>query len=112
MSEVNIHQIAARNKELKADIALGDAVMRLYKNPDFQLVIQEGFFLHEAARYAQASGDPALNAVQRQDALNIAQASGHLKRFLSVLIQKANQADYDLKQGEATIDEMRSEGAE
>lgn len=53
----------------------------------------DNFCLKECARYVQASGDPALNAESRQDALNIAQAAGHLKRYLSVVIQMGNHAE-------------------
>lgn len=111
MSEVmqKIREAEQHIAECKEVAAFGDAIMRLQSNADFRLVINEGFMLHEAARYAQASGDPALSAVQRQDALNIAQASGHLKRFLSINIQKSNEADTSRAQHEQMLDDLRAE---
>ena len=111
MSEVmqKIRETEEHIKGCKEIAEFGDAILRLNSNPDFRLVIEQGYMLHEAARYVQASGDPSLTAVQRQDALNMAQASGHLKRFLSVNIQKANEADSSIAQSQAYLDELRAE---
>ena len=111
MSEVmnQIKESEERIEQLKKIAEFADAVMRLQQNPDFRLVINEGFMLHHAARYAQESGDPALSAVQRQDALNMAQASGHLKRFLSISVVMGNDADNDIQNTKQLIEELRAE---
>lgn len=88
---------------------MADAAVRLYSNPDFKSLILNGFCLVEAARYAQESGDPMLTADQRADALNMAQASGHLKRFLSLTVVMGNTATRDIRQAEAALVEARSE---
>lgn len=85
------------------------AVLRLTNNPDFKKIINDGFCLKECARYVQASTDPALNSEQRADALAIAQSSGHLKRFLSVVIQMGNQAERLLPELDEAIVEARQE---
>lgn len=111
MSEVmqNIQALEQYIEGQKEVASFADAVMRLQSNPDFKLVINDGFMLHQAARYAQESGDPALSAVQRQDALNLAQASGHLKRFLSVAVVMGNDADQSILNAQQQLNELRAE---
>lgn len=111
MSEVT-HQI----KQLEEFIAgqktmtkMADAAIRLNDNADFRELIVNGFCLTEAARYSQESGDPMLTKDQRQDALNMAQASGHLKRFMSITIVMGNDADRAIRDAEAQLIELRSE---
>lgn len=111
MSEVNteIQELQQYIKEQKTLADAADAAVRLFDNPDFKFLILDGFCLHEAARYVQEAGDPALTPVQRQDALNIAQASGHLKRFLSVTVQMGNTASRQIREAEAAIEQARAE---
>lgn len=111
MSEVmqKIREMETHIEQQKEISAFADAVMRLQDNPDFRLVINEGFMLHQAARYAQESGDPALQPHQRQDALNMAQASGHLKRFLSVSVVMGNMADDSIVSAQQELAELRAE---
>ncbi len=111
MSEIS-HQIAQLEKELvgnKEHVELRDAALRLHENRDFRKVILDNFMLIEAARYVQTSGDPAMNPQQRADALAIAQASGHLKRYLSILIQIGNQSANAIPQVNQALDELRAE---
>lgn len=89
-----------------------DTIQRLSKNADFRKVILEDFFVTECARYARESGDPALPPEARADALAIAQAAGHLKRFLNVQIQLGNQADASMASIEEALAEERAAGEE
>jgi len=112
MSEVS--QPTALERQLIDDRSLinrRQMALRLATNYDFRTLILEGFCLSEAARYVQASSDPALSAESRQDALNLAQASGHLKRFLSVVVQAGAVAERNMPDLEAHLAEERSEGA-
>lgn len=86
--------------------------LRLATNPDFRKLILEGFCQVEAASYVQSSGDPALDDRSRADALAIAQASGHFKRWMQVQIAMGYQASITIKDCEDAIDAMRLEGAE
>lgn len=111
MSEVN-QRIAELETEIKNQQSVVDAAdyaVALHKNHAFRKLILEGFCLHEAARYAQESGDPMLTPTQRQDALNMAQASGHLKRFLSVTIQMGNMADNTIAGCKSELESLRAE---
>lgn len=102
-------------KDSKALVVRRDTILRLSKNADFRKVILDDFFVEECARYARESGDPALSDVQRADALAIAQAAGHLKRYLNIQIQLGNQAEGQLTAIEGAIEEERlleQDGAE
>lgn len=94
-------------KDEKALIERRDTILRLSKNADFRKVILEAFFVEECARYARESGDPALPQQVRDDALAMAQAAGHLKRFLNVQITMGNQAERKLPEIEQAIEEER-----
>ena len=88
------------------------AALRLFDNADFKSVILNEFMVQECARYAQTSGDPNIDAVGRADALAIAQSAGHLKRYLSVVVQMGNHAENEIVNLEQAIDEARAEEAE
>lgn len=94
-------------KDSKALVKRRDTIIQLSKNADFRKVILEDFFVEECARYARESGDPALTPEQRADALNVAQAAGHLKRYLNIQIQLGNQAEGQLTAIEGAIEEER-----
>lgn len=87
MAEVNMSRVEMFERQKagsKKAIEMLEAIQRLYQNDDFRKVIVEGFCLHEAARYAKESGDPALSEKAREDSLLLAQAAGHLERYLEV----------------------------
>lgn len=114
MSEVE-RQLQALDIQLEASkvhIALRDAVLRLQKNRDFVKVINEQFLVQECARYVHCSADPALSLESRADALAIAQAAGHLKRFLSVMVTMGNHAESQIPDIEREKDDIRSQEAE
>lgn len=96
MSDVEVAQLENQKQGMEHTIRMRDAAERLQKTADWKLVIGQGFCLHEAARYAQESGDPALSATNRADSLALAQASGHLLRFLNAVRNIGNKAEYDM----------------
>lgn len=96
--------------EVQKTAEYGAMVTKLLENHEFRKVILEGFCLHEAARYVQTSADPAIPETQRADALAMAQASGHLKRFLAISQRLADQASNDVVAIQQAIVESRQEG--
>ena len=98
----NAKQLAARR----------EMALKLSDNREFKQLILKDFCIEECARYAQASADPALTAEQRADALALAQAAGHLRRFLSVVVQMGVTAMNEIPQIEVAIEELRQEEAE
>lgn len=107
MSEVNaLEQQLSDAKQLVAE---AEAAERLAKNKDFDALILKKFCVEECARYAQASADPSLGANERADALALAQASGHLKRFLHVIVQMGRAAGAQIDEIEEAIVEAQAE---
>ena len=107
MSEVL--NLQKQRDDAKEMIEQAETALRLFNNPDFKKLILNEFCINECARYAQSSADPALNESQRADCLAIAQAAGHLRRFLSVKIQMGNQADRQMFDLDQAILEAQSE---
>lgn len=118
MSEVNdntplrltqVEQLENQKEDLKIMSNRRKMALRLAQNVDFRTLVLEGFCRDEAARYVQASADPMLSAEQRTDALNMAQASGHLKRFMSLCIQMGAHAEQTMIDIDEALDEARAE---
>lgn len=97
-------------KDAKELVARRDKALQLGQNHLFRELILEDFMVKEAARLVAQSADPALDPVQRADALNMAQAAGHLKRYLSMMIVMGNTAANSMGQIEEMLVEVRSEG--
>ena len=110
MSEVS--NLERQLADVKDDIANREIALNLYRNPDFKKLILDGFCTTECARYAQLSADPALAPNERADALALAQAAGHLRRYLSVIVQKGNMGENQQDAIEAAIQEARAESEE
>lgn len=109
MSEV-ISGLESQLSDAKAIAELGNIAIRLNGNADFRRLILEEFCTKECARYAQLSGDLALPEEERAHALGMAQAAGHLRRFLSLKVQFANMADRDIQELNLALDEERARG--
>ena len=94
MSEVTTPLIDLESQQAQGEhwIRMAEHVDRLRQNPDFQKLILEEFGVHEAARYIAFSGDMKQPTDARADALAMAQAPGHLMRFLVITKQKAHMA--------------------
>lgn len=107
-----IENIQAQIEDLKEVQKRRDLALRLEKNADFKELILDGFCEKECARFARNSGDPGISPENRADSLAMAQAAGHLRRYLSVIVRMGNQAESEIKQAEETIDEIRREGTE
>lgn len=108
MSEVT--GLEKQLSDAKVFVENREVAQRLYRNADFKKLILDGFCLKDCARYAQESQDPALTAAQQADALNIAQAAGHLRRYLAIQIQLGNHAEGQIQSIEEALVEVRSEG--
>ncbi len=94
MSEV--FQLEQQLNKAKLLVEQRDAALRLSKNREFKKLILEGFCRDDCARFAQMSADPALNKDQRADALSMAQAGGHVRRFLSTMVLMGNTAEQEM----------------
>lgn len=109
---ITVQQLEAQLADAKKLIERREMAQRLFTNRDFKRLIVDEFMGTECARYAQESGDPALDANGRADALALAQAAGHLKRFLSVVIQMSSAAERNIADIEQVLEEVRAEEAQ
>ncbi len=104
----DIKRLEQHQVDNKAAIERRDIAIRLAENHDFRKLILDYFMKEECARYVHSSADPALNPESRADALAIAQAAGHLKRFLQVTIAMGNNAEGQMGDIEDALTELRS----
>ena len=95
-------------KDAEELIARRQMALKLSDNREFRKLILEDYCVTEAARLVQLSADPALDHRQRDDALAMAQATGHLKRYLSMMVQMGYTAERELPQLHAQLDETRN----
>lgn len=107
-----VQELEKQLSDAKKLVDVRQMALRLGQNSDFRKLILEGFCLHDAARFVQVSGDPALPPAERADALAQAQASGHLKRFLSVCIAMGQHAERTMSELEEAVEEARREETE
>jgi hypothetical protein len=95
-------------KDAEELIGRRQMALKLSENREFRKLILEDYMVTEAARLVQLSADPVLAANERADALAMAQATGHLKRYLSMMIQMGYTAERELPQLQAALDETRN----
>lgn len=106
VSELEEHLVTAKEYADRRRMAV-----RLANNRDFKKLILEEFCVQECARYAQNSANPQFSKEERADSLAIAQAAGHLRRFLQVINQMGAKAESDIAAIEEAIEEARLEEA-
>jgi hypothetical protein len=98
-----IKQYEDHIEDLEKAIAFRDTLSRLNQNVDFKSAILQEYFINDSARMVHLSADPSLTPLQRTDALNMAQAAGHLKRWLSMQWQLADKAMTDLVEAKENL---------
>lgn len=97
-----------KNKER---VRLARLVDKLMLNREFKELIINGFCTEDCARNAQLSTDTRLSDSDRADALGNAQAPGYLIRYLKFIEIQGRQAERDLGDSEAALEELRAEEA-
>lgn len=104
-------RIAGLEKSLKDNkeaVKFAEDLRKLVANPLFRKLIIEEFTIREAARYVQESGDPLCTAEQRADALALAQAGGHLKRWIEINLRMGDVAVSTIEALELELDDVRA----
>ncbi len=107
MSDVS--QLEQQLKDAKYLVERRDMALKLSGNREFRKLILDDYLVTEAARLIGGSGDPNLKPDQRADMVEMAKATGHLKRFLSVIVTMGNTAANDLPNIEEHLSEARTE---
>jgi CHAT domain-containing protein len=95
--------------EMKAMAERGRMAERLASNREFKKLILEEFLVQETARMIHLSTDPRLSVQDRADALQMAQASGQLKRFLQMTMQMGETALNTIPDLEEALEDARAE---
>lgn len=110
MSEVAA--LLQQRQHAERNIERRNMAQRLAQNSDFKKLVLQEFCVEECARYAQVSADPSVDDRGRADALAIAQAAGHLRRWFQVIGSMGNQAESQMEELDAAIEAARQEGGE
>jgi hypothetical protein len=108
MSLSDIQDLEQGIKDAEILIGRRRMALKLSENLEFRKLILEDYCVTEAARLVQLSADPIMPHNERADALAMAQATGHLKRYLSMMVQMGAHSERELPQLQAQLDEMRS----
>lgn len=105
----DIHDLEREIAGAKELVERRQTALKLAANPEFKKLFLEDYFVTEAARLVQLSADPVLNPEQRADALAMAQATGHCKRYLSMMVQMGAHAENGIGDMEEALEEARRE---
>lgn len=108
MSEVT--KLQNEIEQDKQVIAYKKKVVELMNNPLFKEIIVDNFMTYECANYARMSSDVHLPEDSRLNALHMAQAAGHIERYLQNFITLGASAEYTLTRKEAALLELINEG--
>ena len=107
-----MNEMQQLEQEIKATqeiISRRNLALKLSENHEFRKLILDEYFVKEASRLIHIAGDPSLDEKQRADALQMALATGHLKRYLSAIVGMGQAAENSLPDKYAMMDELRSE---
>ncbi len=105
-----LQSLIKQREDAESFIARKNVAVKLADNPEFKQLILKEFCVEECARHAQLSQDPSLKPENQLDSLRLAQAAGHLRRWLSVVVTMGNHAENQLPSIDQAISEMRQEG--
>lgn len=111
MTTDSIQEIEMGIEEAREYIERGEALERLYRNPDFQNIVVKGYFEREAVRLVHLKGDPAMRAPEHQAAIiqdmdGIAALHSHFR----VILMQAQQMREAIQDGEEALEEIRDSG--
>ena len=101
--------LMAQKIELQKQVDIRDKALKLAQIPLFRELILNEYMVNEVVRNVTISADPGLDAAQRADALAMAQAAGHLKRWLSAQRAMGNVAENHIASIEDNLKEMDEE---
>lgn len=113
MNSTEVQEIEIEIEQAREMIKRKDALDRLCKNADFQLVIQKGYFEDEAVRLVHLKGAPAMRDADNQAAIiKEMDGIGSLKGYFSAIIYQAGIAADAIEERENLLTEIAEEDAE
>lgn len=110
----NEDQLSGLDKSIQENrlrIQLADAVKRLKSNPDFKLVVINGYLQSEAVRLVHLKADPSVESDKdKQENIDAdISAIGRFNQYLSNLVVTGNMAKKTLADDEDTRQELLKE---
>jgi len=112
MDTVTEQEIELSIEQAKAFIAVGEALARLENNPDFKLVIGDGYFKENAIRLVHLKCHPQMGTPEKQaDIIRAIDGIGELNRYFDVINHQANLALQSIDDGNQALQEMHEEEA-
>lgn len=106
----DLQQIEVDIDKAKQFIANKDALIRLQSNSDFNSLINDGYFVHEASRLVTLKADPEMETEARQKDLDrMILGVAYFKRYLHMVMQMGFQMEKTLKADQETHEELLGE---
>ena len=108
--EQELEMISDSIKARKQNVALGEALIRLFKNRDFKLVILEHFMKEEAVRTVKLMAAPECQNPAIQESMQKTLiAIGQLDQFMRITLQLADQAKMGIADDETEYESILAE---
>jgi len=104
-----ITEVEISVEHAKEIVAKAEAVIRLSKNKDFQLIVDKGYNTDEAVRLAHLISDPRIDETIKAAAMNDLQSLGAFKRFLGTIVYMGQMAEQEIASAEGELDYLRSD---
>lgn len=112
MNPINsdIQQIEVDIDKAKKAVELRDALRRLSKNKDFQLLIEDNYFVQEASRLVLMKAVEQMENPESQARLdNQINAIGHLRQYFIFIEGWGTNQEAALEEHYNTLEELRDE---
>lgn len=112
----DIRQIELTIESAHEAVAKAEALERLQDNPDFKLVIKEGYFVKESCRLIRARGLRSAN-FETQENMRVLierdmEGISTLGAYFGLIFQEGNAAAEALESDQDTLAELNAEGLE
>ena len=87
-----------------------NALIRLTDNPDFKLLVLEGYFKEEASRLVLLKADPEMQKDTEMKSIEKSiDAIGYVRLYFRTIMQLGSRAEQDLLGSEQTREELLAE---
>lgn len=105
-NEEQIQEIEVSMAEAKKVLALGEALKRLQRDPDYKLVVSEEYFKEEASRLTMLTAEPNFDEVRKANVQAAIRGIGELRQFLMIVERNAEMAREAIYQAEQALVEI------
>lgn len=111
MSDTTIQEIQVDIDEAKETIEMWKSLERLRKNPDFDKIINEGYFKEEAYRLVHLKAAPAMaHEDQQARLLKAIDAIGSLQQHFHMIYVLGERAQGAINEADEALEELAMEG--